>query len=139
MGAGDHAVPFQGPSRSIPWLLGDAIHGLAQDGLWCGTPAALLIRLQKRVPKRRQRLQGWPTSAETLAVLAQQLVIPLRKVGVQVTFPLDEDTQRPLIQVAKVESRSTDTAPGEHEDQQRLFAAEDLVECARAAGGKRWR
>jgi hypothetical protein len=128
--------PSMGPT---PWLLCDALYAIAQAGSWCGTADALLIRLQERIPKRRQGLLGWPTSGEAVAILAQQLIDRLRKMGVAVTVFVEPDTQQPQIRVATVEPRSVAPAPANADEQRLLFTVEELTECARAAGGKRWR
>jgi hypothetical protein len=125
-----NSAPWCSATRSTRWL---------RTGPWCGTVTALLIRLQKRVPKRRQRLQGWPTSVETLLVLAHQLIDRLRKEGVEMTFLHEQVTQGLLIRVARLESQSVAAVPSKSKDQQPLFTIEELIECGRAAHGKRWR
>jgi hypothetical protein len=124
---------------STPWLVCNALYAVARDGLWCGTAAALLIRLQKKVPKRLRHLREWPTGSADLTRQTQRSVEHLHKLGVDVTFLDEKNTGEPLIQVARLDPPPAASAPAGADEQRSLFVAEDLVECARAAGGKRLR
>ena len=121
------------------WLVCDALYAIAREGPWCGTAATLLIHLQKKVPKRLRLLREWPAGPADLTWQTQRSVDHLHKVGVDVTFLREKKTGEQLIQVARLDPRSAASAPAGADEQRPLFAAEDLVECARAAGGERWR
>jgi hypothetical protein len=99
----------------------------------------LLIRLQKKVPKRLRLLREWPAGPADLTWQTQRSVDHLHKVGVDVTFVREEKTGHLLIQMARLEPQSVAAAPCKPDDQQPLFAVEELAECARPGGGKRWR
>jgi hypothetical protein len=124
---------------SIPWLLCDALYAIAQAGSWYGTADALLIHLQQRVPRRRQRLVGWPTSGETVSILTRQLSDQLGRMGVRLTVDHKRYSAGPHIRIVKMASRSAAPASFKPDEQRPLFTVEDLTECARAAGGKRLR
>jgi hypothetical protein len=151
---GQHApaVPGQSASKirdgrkrqdteSTSWFLCDALHAIAQDGPWCGTAGALLMYLQEWIQKRRRLLCGWPASADLLLrdLRAPQLIARLRRAGVNVTMFRRRNPSGPLIRVVGLEAPPASALPGEPCEQRPLFTAEDLAECACAAGGKRWR
>jgi hypothetical protein len=128
---------------AFPWLVADAIYVAAQEGFWRGPLAALFFRLERKVPKRLRRLREWPTNFLEFYRLALQSVQYLSQLGVDVTFPHEKNTERGIdeifIQVIRRELRPATSMPAEPDEQRPLFIAEDLDECARAAGGKRWR
>jgi hypothetical protein len=99
----------------------------------------LLIRLQKKVPKRLRLLREWPAGPADLTWQTQRSVDHLHKVGVDVTFLREKKTGEPLIQVARLDPRSATSAPAGADEQRPLFTVEELTDCARAASGKRWR
>jgi hypothetical protein len=134
----DQSQSDRQPADPIPWLLCDALYALSRTGSWCGTADALLFHLQARIPKRRQRLVGWPTSGAAVAILTQQLIDRLRRMGVDVTVQVDSDTQEPQIRVAMLAPRSAGPAPADPDAQRALFTVEDIADCARTAQGKRW-
>jgi hypothetical protein len=130
---GDHRI------GSTPWLLCDALYAIAQAGSWYGTADALLLHLQQRVPRRRQRLQGWPASGEAVSILARQLIDSLQKMGVRLTVYHKQNPACPHIRIVTMASRSVAPPSLKPDEQRPLFTVEDLTECARAAGGKRLR
>src|SRR5690349_20812385 len=108
---GGHRMNDDQREHLIPWLICEAIHALAQAGPSCGTGNALLLRLQQRVPRRRQRLLGWPTSGEAIAHLVPQLIDYLQKAGVEITLVTEGETHHPLIRVAKIPPPAVPPAP----------------------------
>jgi hypothetical protein len=125
----------------IAWLVADAIYAVAKDGTWQGSVDALLLRLRKRAPKRRRLLEGWPASAEHLLLHLQtpRLIAYLRRAGITVRIVRTRGVPGLEIRIVKSESPSTVASPAEPDEQWPLFTAEELMDCARAAQGKRWR
>jgi hypothetical protein len=125
----------------IAWLVADALYAVAKDGTWQGSVDALLLRLWKRAPKRRRLLEGWPASAEQLflQLRAPRLIAYLRRAGITVRIVRNRGVPGLEIRIVKPESPSVTASAASPDEQRPLFTAEELTDCARAAGGKRWR
>src|SRR5262249_54454418 len=77
---------------------------------FAGTATELLKALNDVASETQQKAKGWPKSPAVLAKILRRLAPPLRKVGIDVSFPERENRQRRII-IAPVKVGETPSQP----------------------------
>src|SRR5262245_2353333 len=77
---------------------------------FAGTATELLRALNEVASETQQKAKGWPKSPAVLAKILRRIAPPLRKVGIDVSFPERENRQRRII-IAPVEVGETPSQP----------------------------
>jgi hypothetical protein len=77
---------------------------------FAGTATELLKALNDVASETQQKAKGWPKSPAVLAKILRRIAPPLRKVGIDVSFPERENRQRRII-IAPVKVGETPSQP----------------------------